>query len=147
MDSWPTSFDHSMGHYGAVGGKYGGEKFDPASFNECYTLIMTRLQIRLTQAYEGIEMDWDDEDDWSDDDTTHLALRNYVENKHDQGINPPLKNVRSLQVCRDAGLNCREVRDILQQLGFTLEDNEDKVLSDLLILPANFLASQAPLRN
>ena len=52
----------------------------------------------------------DDEDfvcdeDWDEEDTTKLALRNYVENKHEVGVNPPLKNVRSLQVCRDAGFN------------------------------------------
>ncbi len=82
---------------------------------------------------DDYDYDCDDEDEWSDDDTTHLALRNYVENKHEEGVNPPLKNVRSLQVCRDAGLNCREVAHILDEQGFVLGNDEDKVLSEQLV--------------
>ena len=82
--------------------------------------------------------DFDEEiesDEWSDDDSTRLALRNYIENKHEAGVNPPLKNVRSLKVCRDSDLRCKDVANILMDLGFVLEDNEDKVFSELTVLP------------
>mgnify|MGYP003979091653 CR=1 FL=1 len=88
---------------------------------------------------EDLGDDWDDCDDeesWDDEENlTNLALRNYVENKHEQGIYPPIKNVRSLQICRDAGLNVSSVASILEESGFLLEDNEDKVLSELQVLP------------
>ena len=88
---------------------------------------------------EDLGDDWDDCDDeesWDDEENlTNLALRNYVENKHEQGIYPPIKNVRSLQICRDAGLNVSSVASILEESGFLLEDNEDKVLSELKVLP------------
>ena len=60
-----------------------------------------------------------------------------------------MKQVRSLKVVRDAGLNTADVADILGELGFQLE--EDKLglvsLTDKKILPSTFLASQSPLRN
>lgn len=76
-------------------------------------------------------VDVEDEDDYTDEDVTNLALRNYIENKHDEGVNPPLKNVRSLKVCRDNDLRCKDVARIISDLGFELEDNEDKTLSEL----------------
>ena len=80
------------------------------------------------------DCDFDCDDDWDDEDTTKLAIRNYVENKHDEGTFPSVKQIRSLQVVREAGLNTAEVGDILDQLGFELEDDEDKALTDKLVL-------------
>jgi len=78
------------------------------------------------------------EDDYDDEDLTNLAIRNYVENKLDEGTFPPLKNVRSIKVCREADLRCKDVALILEDLGFILEDNDDKVLSERFVLPANY---------
>lgn len=102
--------------------------------------------------------DWDEYDEEADFDsdfevtdeenfTTKLAIRNYVENKHDEGKFPSVKQIRSLKVVRDAGLNTAEVRVFLSELGFVLEDDEDKALTDKLVLPSTFLSSQTPLRN
>tara|TARA_B100001093_G_scaffold347651_1_gene332258 strand:- start:9505 stop:10683 length:1179 start_codon:yes stop_codon:yes gene_type:complete len=63
---------------------------------------------------------------------THLAIRNYVDNKHDKGINPSVKQVRSLQVVRDAKFDTAQVGDILDQLGFNLDGNG--CLTDKLVL-------------
>ena len=87
---------------------------------------------------EDEDCDFDCDDDWDEEDTTKLALRNYVENKHEEGVNPPLKNVRSLQACRDAGLNCEDVAHILSDLGFILESNDKKSLSELNIFPSDY---------
>ena len=80
------------------------------------------------------EDDYDWDEDWDDEDTTKLAIRNYVENKHEEGVEPSVKQIRSLQVVRDAGLNTAQVGDILDQLGFALEDDEEKSLTDKLVL-------------
>ena len=79
------------------------------------------------------DCDFDCDADWDDEDTTKLAIRNYVENKHDEGTSPSVKQIRSLQVVREAGLNTAEVGDILDQLGFELEDDEEKALTDKLV--------------
>ena len=85
---------------------------------------------------DEIDSCYDDEDDsWEEEDTTNLILRNYVENKHEEGVNPPLKNVASLKVCRDRDLRCKDVARILQDFGFILENNDEKVLSEREILP------------
>lgn len=79
------------------------------------------------------DADFDSDEDWESD-ATKLAIRNYVENKHDEGVEPSVKQIRSLKVVRDAGLNTAEVGDILDQLGFFLEDDEEKALTDKLVL-------------
>jgi len=84
------------------------------------------------------DCDFDCEDvteGWTDETTTNLIIRNYVENKHEQGENPPLKNVRSLKICRDNDLRCKDVARILEDFGFVLENNDEKVLSEKKVLP------------
>ena len=80
----------------------------------------------------------EDEDDYDDEDLTNLAIRNYVENKHEQGVNPPLKNVRSIKVCRDGDLRCKDVARILEDFGFILENNDEKVLSEREVLSSDY---------
>lgn len=88
---------------------------------------------------EGRDYLYDDDgmDDWDDLSTTKLAIRNYVENKHEAGEFPSVKQVRSLQVVRDAGLNTAQVGDILDQLGFVLSGHEDSPLTDKIISANN----------
>ena len=75
-----------------------------------------------------------DEDGMEDDyDVADLAIRNYVENKHDQGLSTTINHIASLKVCRDEGLRCSDVAEIVKDLGFTLERNDDKILSELAV--------------
>ena len=74
------------------------------------------------------------DDDWDENSTARLAIRNYVENKLDQGVQPSVKQIRSLQVVRNAGLNTSEVADILDQEGFELEENDEKSLTDKVVV-------------
>ena len=77
--------------------------------------------------------DEDDEDDWDETNTARLAIRNYVEGKLDQGVQPSVKQIRSLQVVRNAGLNTSKVADILDQEGFLLDEADsltEKVVLD-----------------
>ena len=73
-----------------------------------------------------------DEDDWDDEATAKLSIRNYVEGKLEDGVQPSVKQIRSLQVVRNAGLNTAEVADILDQQGFLLDDADS--LTDKVVL-------------
>jgi hypothetical protein len=83
---------------------------------------------------EGLEELFDDDmdDDWDDTSTARLAIRNYVEEKLARGIQPSVKQIRSLQVVRNAGLNTAEVADILDSEGFILDDADS--LTDKIVL-------------
>ena len=84
---------------------------------------------------EGRDYLYDDDgmdDDWDDNATARLAIRNYVENKLEQGVQPSVKQIRSLQVVRNAGLNTAEVADILDSEGFILDDADS--LTDKIVL-------------
>ena len=77
------------------------------------------------------DSDMDVVDEQSAQDIINLGIRNYVENKHDQGLNPTLKHIADLKICRDNSVRCKEIAFIVEKLGFVLEDNDDKILSDL----------------
>ena len=36
-----------------------------------------------------------------------LSIRNYIENKHELGIDPTIKNVADLKVCRNNSVRCK----------------------------------------
>ena len=61
----------------------------------------------------------------------NLAIRNYVENKHEQDVNPTLKHIADLKICRNNSVRCKEIAFLVEEIGFVLEDNDDKILSDL----------------
>ena len=67
-------------------------------------------------------------------DMVDLAIRNYVENKHEQGVNPTIKNIADTKACRDENVRCRDIVCIVTDLGFKVERNSEKVLSDLNVL-------------
>lgn len=76
--------------------------------------------------------DYDEDDVWDDTSTARLAIRNYVEEKLARGIQPSVKQIRSLQVVRNAGMNTSEVADILDSEGFILNDADS--LTDKIVL-------------
>ena len=102
---------------------------------------------------DDVESDFDvedviaeeNEDDYDDEDIINLGIRNYIENKHEGGVHPTVKNVSGIKVCRDAELRCKYIPEVVQGLGFVVEENEDKVLSGLCILPFDCLANQVPM--
>ena len=83
---------------------------------------------------DDIDQGQAEDDDWDVEDTARLSIRNYVEQKLEDGVQPSVKQIRSLQVVRNAGLNTSQVADILDQEGFELEDDEDKSLTDKVVL-------------
>jgi hypothetical protein len=88
---------------------------------------------------EGYDDDDDDDMDQTEKDRLtaqsiiDLGIRNYIENKHEQGIIPTINHVSSLKICRDNSVRCTEVAYLVKKLGFNLEDSDDKVLSELSV--------------
>jgi len=88
----------------------------------------------------GIEYDNDNweqlgeevlEEDNSNLNLVHLSISNYIENKHHVGVNPTLKHIADLKVSRDNGLLCKDIALLCDDLGFEVEVNSSKILSDL----------------
>lgn len=69
-------------------------------------------------------------------DSTKLSIRNYIENKHELGINPTLKHIADIKVSRDNKLFCRDVAILCDEMGFVVERNVDKTLSELEVRPS-----------
>ena len=63
-----------------------------------------------------------------------LSVRNYIENKHDQGINPTLKHIADLRICKSNNIRCKDVVDIIESMGYRVEDNDDKIFSSLEVI-------------
>ena len=67
-----------------------------------------------------------DDSDWEED-SVRLMIRNYVENKHEQGEDPTLKQIQSRM--KGESLSCREIASIVEDLGFEVGDDEEVPLS------------------
>jgi hypothetical protein len=71
--------------------------------------------------------DYEDEDgeDWDDETSTNvLIVRNYVENRHDEGINPTVKQVQSRM--KGIEISTKEIIRIVEDLGYTVEEIKGK---------------------
>ena len=80
--------------------------------------------------------DWDDDDDCDvdgyddedfDEDADMLDVRNYIENKHVEGVEPTLKQIQGRM--KDSGLTCLEVKGIAESLGYLVEEDDAVSLS------------------
>jgi len=80
-----------------------------------------------------LDEDWDDYDDeesfdeeevsdWEDE-SVRLMVRNYVENKHEQGVLPTLKQIQSR--LKGESMTCREIASLVEDLGYVVGDDED----------------------
>ena len=80
----------------------------------------------------------EDQDDFVDDyadtsdseweeDSVRLMIRNYIENRLEEGTNPTLKQVQSRM--KGESLSCREIASIAEDLGFDVGDDEELPLS------------------
>ena len=74
------------------------------------------------------DSDWDEEydeeddsEDWNDElSADALAIRNYVENRHAEGINPTVKQVQSRM--KGVALSTQDIIEIVEDLGFYVEN-------------------------
>ena len=77
------------------------------------------------------DSDWDedyedeDSEDWDDEVSTNtLIIRNYVENRLDEGINPTVKQVQSRM--KGIEISTKEIIEIVERLGYTVEEIKGK---------------------
>lgn len=73
-----------------------------------------------------IQGEWDDEEDL----VSKLDVKNYIENKLDNGEEVTLKLISSLKVCREEGWRVRDVAVLVEDLGFTLHSDPDQIMSN-----------------
>jgi hypothetical protein len=88
------------------------------------------------------EGEWDDDNDYVDeldkdvdnfldydidqtDKDLHNSISNYITNKLNDGLNPTLKHIADLRVCKNESLTCKQIANIVEELGFTIEDNDE----------------------
>ena len=69
------------------------------------------------------------EDDWSDECTSKLFIRNYIDNKLTSGEEVTLKLIGSLKVCREEGWRVRDVALIVEELGYSVNEDDDEIMS------------------
>ncbi len=79
---------------------------------------------------EDAENDVDDSD-WEADSLT-LAIRNYVENRHEEGTNPSLKQIQSR--LKGESITCRRIAEIVVDLGYEVSEDEDLPFSQQLVI-------------
>ena len=74
-----------------------------------------------------------DEYEVDDSDFDNLAIRNYVENKHEDGEFPSLKQIQSRM--KGSNLTCANILYIVEELGFYVETDEDVPQSKWQVYP------------
>ena len=87
--------------------------------------------------YDDDDMDDDydmDETDRDDDVLVDLAIRNYVENKLEEGDKPTLNQITGLRICKNSNVTCKELMLKLDRLGFVVEDVDDSPLYRLRVI-------------
>lgn len=86
-------------------------------------------------AFDGYEGSGQNVDKTKSDsqDMIDLAIKNYVEKKFELGIKPTIKNIADLKICRNNSVRCKEIGFLVEKLGFQVEDNSNKIFSDLQI--------------
>ena len=87
-----------------------------------------------------VEEDDEDADDLLDND--HLinqSIKTYVQRKHDKGVNPTIKMVADLRICKNFSVGYMGVQERISKLGFDLDNRFDKAtlpLGQKMITPS-----------
>lgn len=70
----------------------------------------------------------------SEDAVSRLSVRNYIENKMENGEEVTLKHIADLKVSREEGWRVRDIAILLGDMGFDIEEDEDKIMSNWRVL-------------
>jgi hypothetical protein len=74
-----------------------------------------------------VKEDDEDADNLVDNDQIiNLAIKTYINRKHDKGVNPSVKNVADLRLCKNFKVGFQGVVERLSDLGFMLDARFDK---------------------
>jgi hypothetical protein len=60
-------------------------------------------------------------------------IETYINNKHDNSVNPTLKNIADLRACKNERLTCKEIYKIVDDLNFVVEEDDNKPLNQLRV--------------
>ena len=60
-----------------------------------------------------------------------VVITNYVNNKIAKNERVTINHINSLQVCRNHGTRCADILQLVRELSFGVEDNDDKTISAL----------------
>ena len=63
------------------------------------------------------------------------SIELYLIKKHDLGFDPTLKHIADLRICKNNKVTCKKVVDIVELLGYNVEDNDEKIFSSLKVYP------------
>jgi hypothetical protein len=72
----------------------------------------------VDQENEDYDMDQTDKD-------LHNSISNYITNKHNDSLHPTLKHIADLRACKNESLTCKQIANIVEELGFEVEDNDE----------------------
>jgi len=89
--------------------------------------------------------DYGNEDAWNalcdtyndEEDLNKLEIRNAIENAHEEGRDPTLGELARIDASLEDDLSCLDVEKIVVELGFSVEDNASKSVSQLKVLPSS----------
>lgn len=97
-------------------------------------------EVILPKGYDDPAFDGDEDSGQNVDkaisesqDIIDSAIKTYVKKKLELGVNPTIKNIADLKICRNNSVRCKEIGFLVEKLGFRVEDNKDKIFSDLTI--------------
>ena len=76
-----------------------------------------------------------DYDDSYESDATRLAIRNYIENKHEEDAQPTVKQIQSRM--KGTTLTSQEIIDIVEELGFEVEYNKEAISRSRIVIGEN----------
>jgi len=71
--------------------------------------------------YDMDQTEQDDEELYDDLDLVKLSIRNYLENKLIEDINPTIKNVADLRICKNNKITCEKVVELLKGMDFMVD--------------------------
>ena len=75
------------------------------------------------------------DDDSYESDATRLAIRNYIENKHEDSTEPTVKQIQSRM--KGTTLTSQEIIDIVEELGFEVEYNKEAISRSRIVIGEN----------
>ena len=96
-------------------------------------------QVTLPEGYDDEDFDSDDYNMVQTQDEAENVKNSvelYLVKKHELGVDPTLKHIADLRICKYNKVTCKKVVDIVESLGYYVEDNDDKIFSSLKVLPS-----------
>lgn len=96
-------------------------------------------KVTLPEGYDDEDFDSDDYNMVQTQDEAENVKNSvdlYIIKKHELGVDPTLKNIADLRICKYNKVTCKKVVDIVESLGYYVEDNDDKIFSSLRVLPS-----------